>query len=235
MLGLALVIIAAAATQALAQVPVLIGVVDRNPAAAYKVTVVQGYSKDELAKMSFCGEDAKRCKFAKVDVDLLLGADGVVRSCELKPSGDYKLLQPIACPVALSNFRFKPILKDGVAVEATETRRLRFVVPDTKVPISAWIEAPPPPIEKICGPGRPCERSFYVDFLIGEDGVPQDCIVAHPEVHKRLNDQICEIVFSRWRYSPATLNGKPVALRRQQRMQFLMEGGQAPSAWEVQQ
>lgn len=48
-------------------------------------------------------------------------------------------------------------------------------------------------------------------YLVKQDGNVGDCIVTLSSGLKRLDDAACAMVTNRWKFKPATQNGKPVA------------------------
>ena len=218
------------AAPAVAESPVLVEIVDTNPAARHKVTVYRvskdgSTDPDEISRMAFCPTGGTNCKFKKVDVTLSMDENGRVAACSIKKSNDYEILEPVVCPIAFSNFRSVPSFTEGKAEDATLVRRFRFLVPDTTVPIAALAVESLSNSQRPCGENNSdCKISVVADYLIGKDGAPKDCIVVRPDVQRPLNDAVCKIVLELFRYTPATLNNVPVALRRQQRFTFKMQG-----------
>jgi TonB family protein len=72
------------------------------------------------------------------------------------------------------------------------------------------ISAPPPeyPEKGLRREGRP-EGTVILGLVVGSDGLPRDITVSHPRSPKL--DEAAIAAVKKWRFSPATKDGKPVA------------------------
>jgi protein TonB len=68
------------------------------------------------------------------------------------------------------------------------------------------------------------EGVVRVSYVIGEDGKVSQCEVAQSSGFSRLDDATCKIIMRRWRFNPATRDGKPVAERKTQPVRWKLEG-----------
>jgi protein TonB len=50
-----------------------------------------------------------------------------------------------------------------------------------------------------------------IKYIVKEDGSASDCSVSSTSGKPRLDDAACKMVTKRWRFKPATRDGKPVA------------------------
>jgi len=55
------------------------------------------------------------------------------------------------------------------------------------------------------------QGTVAIKFTIGADGTVNECAVTTPSGKPRLDDAACTMVKKRWKYKPATQDGKPVA------------------------
>ncbi len=55
-----------------------------------------------------------------------------------------------------------------------------------------------------------------VSYVVGEDGRVSACEIVQSSGFKRLDDATCNIIMRRFRFNPATRDGKPVAERKTQ-------------------
>ena len=55
-----------------------------------------------------------------------------------------------------------------------------------------------------------------VSYIVGEDGRVSACEIVQSSGFKRLDDATCNIIMRRFRFNPATRDGKPVAERKTQ-------------------
>jgi protein TonB len=55
------------------------------------------------------------------------------------------------------------------------------------------------------------QGTVAIRFTIGVDGNVNECAVTTPSGKPRLDDAACVFVKRKWKYKPATLEGKPVA------------------------
>ena len=56
------------------------------------------------------------------------------------------------------------------------------------------------------------QGTVAIKFNIGADGTVSECTVATSSGKPRLDDAACTMVKKRWKYKPATQDGKPVAV-----------------------
>jgi len=55
------------------------------------------------------------------------------------------------------------------------------------------------------------QGTVAIKFVIGTAGTVTECAVTAPSGKPRLDDAACKMVLKRWKYKPATQDGKPVA------------------------
>jgi periplasmic protein TonB len=56
------------------------------------------------------------------------------------------------------------------------------------------------------------QGTVAIKFVIGSTGGVSDCSVTTPSGKPRLDDAACKMVLRRWKYKPATQDGKPVTV-----------------------
>jgi protein TonB len=56
------------------------------------------------------------------------------------------------------------------------------------------------------------QGTVAIKFVVGADGAVNECSVVTPSGKARLDDAACTMVKKRWKYKPATQDGKPVAV-----------------------
>lgn len=56
------------------------------------------------------------------------------------------------------------------------------------------------------------QGSVAIKFVIAATGAVSDCSVTTPSGKPRLDDAACKMVLRRWKYKPATQDGKPVSV-----------------------
>lgn len=135
---------------------------------------------------------------------------------------------------------FKPPPVVAIAPEVTidlaqapppaATTAITNTPPKPPAPVAVAPPPPPPPTPAVCIP-EPCGRAHAVTaedypaislrlqeqgvvaikFVIGANGSVTECSVTTPSGKPRLDDAACKMVLKRWRYKPATQDGKPVA------------------------
>lgn len=113
---------------------------------------------------------------------------------------------------------------------------------DTPAPVvapapPAPVAAAPAPVKRVAAKGRrgntigeedyPSaslrageEGIVRVRFVIGTDGRVSECAVVESSGHPRLDQRSCEIIQRRWRFEPATEDGKPVAETKTQNVRW---------------
>ncbi len=67
------------------------------------------------------------------------------------------------------------------------------------------------------------QGSTRVTFLIGVDGKVETCAVTQSSGFPRLDDATCKIILRRFRFKPATVEGKPVQETRAQAVRWNLE------------
>jgi len=56
--------------------------------------------------------------------------------------------------------------------------------------------------------------NFRIKFVIDPNGSVSECAVATSSGKPRLDDAACTMVKRRWKYKPATQDGKPVSIQQ---------------------
>ena len=67
------------------------------------------------------------------------------------------------------------------------------------------------------------QGTVAIKFVINEDGGVSMCEVATPSGKPRLDDAACRMVTRRWKYKPATQDGKPVAVAQTANVVFQLK------------
>jgi TonB family protein len=71
-----------------------------------------------------------------------------------------------------------------------------------------------------------------VSYLIGESGDVVECRVTESSGYFRLDEAACAMIRSRWKFKPATANGKPTAQNTAANIVFRFDAGGPPSSIE---
>lgn len=56
------------------------------------------------------------------------------------------------------------------------------------------------------------QGTVAIKFVVGSAGAVSDCSVTASSGKARLDDAACKMVLKRWKYKPATQDGKPVSV-----------------------
>lgn len=64
-----------------------------------------------------------------------------------------------------------------------------------------------------------------IEFVVGTDGTVDDCRVVRSSGIPRLDDAACTMVKRKWKYRPATQDGKPVRAMQIVNVNFVLKGG----------
>jgi protein TonB len=64
------------------------------------------------------------------------------------------------------------------------------------------------------------QGTVAIKFVIGADGSVSNCEVSTPSGKPRLDEAACRMVQRRWKYKPATQDGKPVSVSQQANVVF---------------
>lgn len=67
------------------------------------------------------------------------------------------------------------------------------------------------------------QGTVAIKFVVNEMGTVNECSVATPSGKPRLDDAACTMVKRRWKYKPATQDGKPVATQQTANVVFQLK------------
>ncbi len=179
-------------------------------------------------------------------VAYVVGVDGQVSQCEVVQTSGFQRLDDATCAIIQRRFRFNPATLNGQPVPERKTQSIRWRLTEPSVERPAlsgsnftdttgatatdkgidFVSARPywtyNRIESKDYPSvsRAAEEEgvTHVSYVVGTDGRVTQCEVVQSSGFQRLDHAACAIIQRRFRFSPATLKGRPVTERKTQLM-----------------
>lgn len=176
-----------------------------------------------------------------IPIKYLVREDGSVGDCAVTTSSGKPLLDAAACAIVKQRWKFKPGTQDGKPIAEFLSAEVVFKLADPpKEPrptIMASLSPPPratvaPVVTETPDPRLPIpltnhgvtiddypvpsrvlqeQGNVLVKYLVKEDGSVGNCTVTTSSGKPRLDAAACAMVKRRWKFKPATQDGKPIA------------------------
>jgi protein TonB len=149
----------------------------------------------------------------------VIGVDGRVTQCNITQSSGFKRLDDATCSIIQRRFRFNPASRNGLPIVEPQTGAVSWsltagisILATPRGRGNVFSDDDYPSASRVASE----QGLVIVSYVVGVDGRVTQCDITQSSGFKRLDDATCSIIQRRFRFNPATLNGRPVPERKSQ-------------------